>query len=107
MNYLSNAFSLQMLNTEHPETIRIEPLTIEQVQTVLADGFASAIGHADTARIVGGMICLPVECNRISISLNAADRLIVAQVTGGRLPEGCTRLPEGMEIKFLSVALGE
>lgn len=91
--FLANAFSLQMLDTTTPHNIRVEPVA------KIPEGCISAIGHADTAHILG------VECNRINLSLNKGDVLYVAQVLGGRLPEGCTKLPEGFRMTFLKVTI--
>jgi hypothetical protein len=65
----------------------------------LPGGLTSAIGHADTAKILG------VECNRINVTLNSGDVAYVAQLQGGRLPEGATTLPEGFSFKYMKVAV--
>lgn len=57
----------------------------------------SIVGHEDTARVLG------VACNRESVTLKEGDILYVAQLTGGRLPEGCKELPEGFKFKFFKV----
>lgn len=101
--YLSNAFSLQMLDTAAAHEIRTAPVTASETAQALSGGFTSAIGHADTARVVSGLLGLDVPCNRANIRLTAADTLYVAQVTGGRLPEGATELPEGMTLAFVRV----
>lgn len=101
--YLGNAFSLQMLDTARPHRLNVEPTEISEVAK--AD-FVSVIGHADTANVVSGLLGREVECQRISVRLEQGDTLYVAQVTGGRLPEGCTELPPGMSLTFLKVTLG-
>ena len=100
---LANAFSLQMLDLTVGHNIRIAPLTIGEVRSLLAGGFTSAVGHPDTASVVGDIIGIDVPMNRISVNLNKGMTLIVAQLTGGRLPEGATTLPEGFSIKFVKV----
>jgi hypothetical protein len=57
----------------------------------------SAVGHADTAAVLG------VQCNRVNVALEKGDTCFVAQLVGGRLPEGSTTLPEGFAFKFLEV----
>ena len=59
----------------------------------------SAIGHEDTARMLG------VKCNRINVTLKKGDIAFVAQLQGGRLPEGSTTLPHGFEFKFFKVEI--
>lgn len=65
----------------------------------LPEGLVSAIGHQDTANVLG------VPVNRISVHLAKGDVAYVAQLTGGRLPEGSTTLPDGFEFKFIKVTV--
>ena len=76
---------------DFPATVRFEE--VEK----LPEGLESAIGHQDTANVLG------VPCNRINVSLKRGDVAFVAQLQGGRLPEGSTTLPEGFAFKFLKV----
>jgi len=96
--YLSNAFSLQML-THLPASISV----IEVDPAEVPAEAVSCIGHADTAAVVSSILGRDVPANRVSISLEAGDVLYVAQLMGGRLPEGATTLPEGFTLKFLRV----
>jgi hypothetical protein len=84
---LLNAFSLQMVKTI-PCYIYMEEV-IE-----LPKNLKSYIGHADTANVLG------VPHNRENISLETNDVFYVAQLQGGRLPEGATTLPEGFSFKY-------
>lgn len=93
--YLGNAFSLQMLKS-FPCSINIVECTKEEA---LNKNNISVVGYKDIANI------LSVDFNRVSITLNEGDILYVAQVIGGRLPEGCTTLPEGFKMKFLKVTI--
>lgn len=88
MSYLLNAFSLQMIN-QFPASVEFEEVT------ELPRGLVSAVGHQDTANVLG------VEMRRINVVLNKGDVFYVAQLQGGRLPEGSTTLPEGYSFKFL------
>ena len=89
MKYLLNAFSLQMVDV--PCNV-----TFTEVKE-LPRGLVSAVGHQDTAKFLG------VECNRINVHLNEGDIAYVAQLQGGRLPEGSTTLPEGFSFKYIKV----
>ena len=91
--FLLNAFSIQMLQ-EFPCNIYIE-----EVDT-LPEGLTSCIGHQDTANV------LNVPMNRVNVSLSKGDVAFVAQLQGGRLPEGSTTLPEGFTFKLLKVTVG-
>lgn len=99
MEYLGNAFSLQMLQEDG--NINIQTVSPSEVP----EAAASVIGHADTARVVGAILGREVPCNRASITLAQGDVLYVAQVMGGRLPEGATTLPEGFRLTFKKVTL--
>ena len=64
------------------------------------DTLVSAIGHQDTANVLG------VPMNRVNVSLSSGDVAYVAQIVGGRLPEGSTTLPDGFTFKFVKVTVG-
>lgn len=92
MTYLLNAFSLQML-TDFPCECKYEEVSS------LPDGLTSAIGHQDTANVLG------VPMNRVNVHLSKGDVAYVAQLQGGRLPEGAVTLPEGFSFKFIKVTV--
>lgn len=101
MLYLCNAFSINMLPEHKPVNVHFIPLTLDEARRALEHGeFVNAIGHVDTAHVVGNMLGIPLEANRVSIAVHPGDRLIVAQYSGPRLPEGATELPEDAEIRF-------
>lgn len=102
---LANSFSLQMLDLEKHSLVEVTPLTMQEVKELLGSDFVSAVGHQDTAGILSGILEVNVPFNRINVTLTPGDVLIVAQLTGGRLPEGSTTLPDGIEFKFLKVVL--
>jgi len=106
--YIANAFSLQMIQSAAAK-IAVSKVTAEYVKEYLYGRWAevvSAIGHADTARVVAGLLESDrVTANRINVALQPNDLLVVAQVTGGRLPEGATELPEGVSLQFYFVRL--
>jgi len=87
--YLLNAFSLQMVDAPC--------VALFDEVDELPEGLTSAIGHQDTANVLG------VPMNRVNIHLSEGDVAYVAQLQGGRLPEGSTTLPEGFSFKFLKV----
>lgn len=91
-NYLLNAFSLQMLES-FPTSVKFT-----EVESLPA-GLESAVGHADTAAVLG------VPMNRVSVKLRKGDVAYIAQLVGGRLPEGSTTLPEGFSFKYLKAEI--
>lgn len=92
--YVGNAFSLGMVPRELLGQVRLTPC-----EAPSTDGMVSCVGHADTAAVLG------VPMNRISVTLQAGDVLYVAQLRGGRLPEGSTTLPEGFGFDWVRVTL--
>ena len=90
--YLLNAFSPQMIS-EFPTNVKFE-----EVDTI-PNGLVSAIGHQDTANVLG------VPMNRVNVSLSKGDVAYIAQLQGGRLPEGATTLPNGFTFKFIKVTI--
>ena len=92
--FLLNAFSLQML--EGNAVVKFSEVSRDEVFH-RDHCLVSAIGHQDTANVLG------VEMNRINITLRKGDTAFVAQLQGGRLPEGSTTLPEGFSFKFIKV----
>ncbi|MFW6030102.1 MAG: STIV orfB116 family protein [Halanaerobiales bacterium] len=132
MYYIGNAFSLQMLQVDSMTNLSVTPVLEpsdilsdaymcgECMATGLSSGdtfcpscggeyivprFTSAIGHQDTANVVSSILGITIPCNRINISLNQGDVLIVAQVVGGRLPEGAITLPDGFRLQFFRVEI--
>lgn len=116
--FLLNAFSLQML--EGDSTVKFTEVSRETVfstghweerpfndeggiptesgtEMFWESDLVSAIGHQDTANVLG------VEMNRTNVTLKKGDIAFVAQLQGGRLPEGSTTLPDGFDFKFIKV----
>ena len=103
--YISNAFSLQMLQGD-------AKLLAKEIGPEQARAFAKwtgetvewAIGHEDTSAVVAEILEIPDPGpRRVSISIGKGDVLLVAQLVGGRLPEGATTLPDGFTLRFFTV----
>ena len=97
--FLTNAFSIQML--QKGGLVRFEEIDATEVPADVV----SAVGHADTANVLSDLLGFPVSMNRINVVLDENAVLYVAQLVGGRLPEGATTLPEGFSFKFYRVTL--
>lgn len=100
--YLSNAFALSMVEDG---SFRVATLTAEDARKAITNGFTSAIGHADIAAVVSGLLGVDAPMNRVNLTLTTGDVLVVAQYVGPRLPEGATTLPEGSKIVFKKVTV--
>lgn len=103
--FVGNAFSLQMLSLEGARTIQVVPVTAEAVAAAVRAGATSCVGHPDTAAVLSDLLQVAVPANRVSVHLGRGDVLFVAQLTGGRLPEGSTTLPEGFHFTFVKVTV--
>ena len=102
---ITNAFSLNML-AEVPATIHVRDLTPEEARDLLEEGpVASAVGHADTARLFAEELGVPIPMARRTLILAPGDTVLVGQYRGPRLPEGATTLPEGATITWLLVEI--
>jgi len=97
--FLTNAFSIQML--QKGGLVRFDEIAPEDIPADVV----SAIGHADTAAVLSDLLGFPVPINRAFVTLDENTELYVAQLVGGRLPEGTTTLPEGFSFKFYRVTV--
>ena len=98
LTFIGNAFSLQMLST--PEAvISVVPAEWGDIPV----DAISCIGHPDTAAVASALAGREIPCQRISVILDPGDEIFVVQVTGGRLPEGCTTLPDGVTMTLKKV----
>jgi hypothetical protein len=97
--FLTNAFSIQML--QKGGLVRFDEIAPEDIPADVV----SAVGHADTANVLTNMLGFPVSMNRINVVLDENTELYVAQLVGGRLPEGSTTLPKGFAFKFYRVTI--
>ena len=114
MLYLTSSFSLQMIPEKLlPARLRVSLWDTRRVAEKLNDGkYAAAIGHGDTEEFAAkrlreaGMKLTGAELhNRRCVTLQPGDEMIVLQLVGMRLPEGCTELPEGAELKWFHLAV--
>lgn len=100
---LSNAFSFNMLTSEEG-TLHFKEIPREEA-AAYARGATSAVGHPDTAALLGNTLGTEVACNRDTVLLQRGDTLLVGQYTGERLPPGATTLPAGARIRWILVTV--
>lgn len=98
--FIANAFSIQMLNNLNA-TVSFKEINPADIPRDVV----SAIGHPDTAAVVGDALGITLKPDRVNVKLDKGDTLFVAQLMGGRLPEGATTLPDGFSFKFLRVTV--
>jgi hypothetical protein len=108
---LLNAFSLNMLPVGAEATkVAFVDVGLEMaIKMIAVLGFKSAVGHADTASLLSGLLGTNVEAVRATVQIPTRGygvepwRALVAQYSGPRLEEGATSLPEGASIRWISV----
>ncbi|MEZ8220811.1 protein of unknown function (DUF1874) [Candidatus Fervidibacteria bacterium JGI MDM2 JNZ-1-D12] len=107
MVYLSNAFSLGMLKGDG--VLRVQQIPLEEAVKILSSGFTSAVGHQSTAKVIEELTGIPIPVNRIAITLQKGDTLVVFQLLT-RLPEGAVLTTEEIEklpFQFFTVEVVE
>jgi len=92
MQYLTNAFSVQMIKnllsygTEVPVYFRL--LTPEEFAVKLKLYFVNALGHPGVVEYVNKRFGLNLKVNRITITLNHGDTVLIIMPNTERLPPG-------------------
>jgi hypothetical protein len=111
-NYISNAFSMNMIATEESEF----DLLVETIDRHCTTSFFSflkdfletasfCIGNqatCDLFQVVTGVECV---ANRSDIQLNIGDSILVFQYNGPRLEQGLTEIPEGGKVRMYLVTM--
>jgi len=96
-----NAFSMQMLISD--TTLKFQRIPAVMAEVVLDEALGeiqSFVGHEDFAYLVSQELHHSIPFNRGFYKFDPKDIILVAQLVGGRLPEGCKNIPEGMSIKY-------
>jgi len=92
-----------LLRTMVPVNVTFKVITEQQARALLANGFVSAVGHADTAALFSNILGVDIRPNRVSVRLTEGEQALLGQYSGPRLPEGATALPEGAKITWIRV----
>ena len=98
-NYLSNTFTLSMLDTSRAYTLRVTPVKREEIPEKLR----SIVGHKSTARVLSQALERDVKFNRASFKLRSKDSLYVAKYVGDRPPEKIEELSEVSMMYFFKI----
>ncbi len=101
--YLANGFSPSMLNLSTPMNIRFSRVNIEEFcseinEAIRGNSLINAIGHKATVSLVNSLCGTNLTENRISITINSAEEVLIVTVSE-RLPEG--KILSEEEIKAL------
>ena len=104
--WLLNSFSLNTLRNFAEVTVVVRVLTLQEAR-LLAKHAISAVGHPDTAALFSHHLGVAVAMNRHTVVMSSGDRALVGQHVGERLPVGAVTRPEGAEVRWLLVEVGE
>jgi hypothetical protein len=101
---ITNAISLNMFAIGAlPSQLSLREISLEVARALVATTpFTSAVGHADTARLLSSELGVEIPMNRATITVESG-KLLVGQYVGPRLPEGASQLPESARIKWVLV----
>ena len=107
-SYLLNAIPGALIPADGI-TLQVIPCSAARVGRKRKSGeVLSAVGHADTAALVAGLVGAPCPAARISVPVMApGDYHLLALYQGPRLPEGATTLPEGATVNFFELFADE
>jgi len=99
---LSNAFSLNMLNSSM--NISFKEISLEEAKKILSENsFESAVGHAVTADLFSNLLNQEVKANRVNVVFDSNTKMLIGQYSGPRIEEVAKTLPDGAKIKFFFV----
>lgn len=102
---LVNAFSVQMLNN-FDTLIQFKEISKDEAAELLQNNeFESYIGHSDTVTVINNELNIGAMLQRKFAKINSDDILVIAQFVGGRLPEGCCKLPDNIELKYITAQI--
>lgn len=100
--YVGNAIADAMFTERGDCQIQRLPLRLHEAVEILREyPFTSCVGHDNTANLYSETLGLPIEANRISVSLDFGDAILVGAYQGPRLPESCTTLPDGATLNWV------
>ena len=103
---ITNAFSINMLGAD--SELKFSRLKETEARWIVGNfPHSSAVGHADTAAVLGAALGTEVPMNRTTLQMERGVGLLVGQYKGPRLPEGATALPEGASIEWWLVTSEE
>lgn len=119
MLYLTNAFSINMLDFEKNKLFELKIYEADEsfVKNAITDAlelnnFTSVIGHEATAKILTEILGVNIPFNRTQVKLMKGDIAIVFQLVGIRLEEGkvltvdeIKKLKDNSQLRFFLVKI--
>ena len=94
---LSTGYQLALVPIMLEAAREMAPLILSQFSAPAA---ASCVGYRNSADVVGHALNISLPQNRALVSLEIGDTVLLAHLSGRRLPEMATSLPEGTHLSF-------
>ena len=100
-------FSINMLD-QFPCDVRFQEIDKDYAINLIQQNnneIDSYIGHEDTAKVLSNEFNINIPVKRHPLTLKSNEYILVAQLTGGRLPEGATKLPDSFQFRYFLVSI--
>ena len=97
--YLLNGFSFLMSQLD-AGTIDYEFISSEEARSMCLNA-TPKVGQKNLAKVLSNEFGFPVEYNPGNIELKHGDEIIVAYITGKKLPDTATTLPRNVVIEYV------
>jgi len=94
---LDTGYRLDLVPISVEQARELAPKILGQFSTPAA---ASCISYRNSADVIGSVLGVRVPHNRALVSLEIGDSVLMAHLSGLRLPEHATELPEGTHLAF-------
>ena len=103
--YLLNGFSFLMSQLDSG-TIDYEFISSEEARSMCLNA-TPKVGQKNLAKVLSNEFGFPVEYAPGNIELKDGDKIIVAYLTGKRLPSDATTLPRNVVIEYVKADISE
>jgi hypothetical protein len=101
---LSSGYTMHTRPISTAEARELAPLILGQFSHPSA---ASCVGYANSANAISSVLGIRVPQNRGSVALEVGDAVLLAHLSGARLPESAQTLPEDTHLQFFVVEFEE
>mgnify|MGYP000128854391 CR=1 FL=1 len=103
--YILNGFSF-LMNQPDEGNIKYKYVSSEDAREMCINA-TSRVGQKNLAKVLSNEFGFQVDYCPGNIELEEGDDVIVAYLAGNKLPEGATKLPRNVDIKYVHAKLKE
>lgn len=101
---LSSGYVMYVRPVDIAEARQVAPQVLAQFSHPAA---ASCLGYRNAADCISSALGVTVPQNRASVAFEVGDSVLLAHLTGARLPEMAQVIPEGTHLQFYVVEFAE